>query len=206
MTFCFFFPPNTNDYGSCWTWSSSNRAYIIINMIDTSKQPPGLRPKKLSVSVLALLAICMFTSVKPQALVCVTNCESCSGTGSGQCNSCTVASGKVLQTGNCVNTCSAGYTVDTRDRICKRTKVAFDFPCAPGTYNDQTSQSLTTSCQSCLPGKYASISDHFWRLYYWPNYRQVLWRIRTDFSSRQLWWWLLLHGLFDFKNSSCKLR
>ena len=146
--------------------SLPSRTYIIINMFDTSKQLPGLRPKKLSVTVLALLALCMFTSVKPQALVCVANCESCSGTGSGQCNSCTVASGKVLQTGNCVNSCSAGYTLDTRDRICKRTMVAFDFPCAPGTYNDQTSQSLSTACQSCLPGTSSFVSDHF----RWPFY------------------------------------
>ena len=107
-------------------------------MIDTSKHfnSGGRTPKALSLTVLALLAICMFTSVRPQALVCVANCESCSGTGAGQCNKCTVASGKVLQGGNCVNTCSAGYTADPRDNICKRTVTAFDNPCAPGTYND----------------------------------------------------------------------
>ena len=67
---------------------------------------------------------------------CATNCKSCWGSGATMCMTCDP--GYIMMNFSCLTTatgCDAGYRLDTRDNICKRTINDIDYPCEPSTYN-----------------------------------------------------------------------
>ena len=72
------------------------------------------------------------------------------------------ATGYILSGFSCVLTatgCTAGYTLDSEDGVCKGTKYATSHPCSIGTFNSLSGQTVSTACNPCTAGKYCPFSS-----------------------------------------------
>ena len=148
---------------------SQDHVQLDLNSRLSRHRPPrlsrGLGLTKPTLS-LALLAVLSLLAMLGHSVIinCATNCKSCFGPGANQCTTCNP--GWRMQSNECRNTaCDAGYTEDTRDRLCKRTINDIDHPCEPGKYNAAKGAIKENQCQVCLPGKstptYLNLSSPF---------------------------------------------
>ena len=89
--------------------------------------------------LMSLLAVLVYFTPVAHAVVtdCATNCKTCWSSSASQCMSCDDL--YFMQSFECreeaTESCDAGWTLDDRDKICKRTINDIDNPCEPGTYN-----------------------------------------------------------------------
>ena len=115
-------------------------------------------PKLVGILAAATLALLM-PLTQAAVINCATNCKTCWSALATNCMSCNT--GYFMSGFSCYstvgNTCNtaAGYTLDTRDNICKRTINDIDNPCKPSTYNSNPGGTSSSICQVCAPGKYS---------------------------------------------------